>query len=167
MARTRTLPVGSSNSGFTLLELLVALTLLAIAATLIAPRLAGSTASARLRGAAVTLEQALRQARFEARTTHAARWLMLEPQRFAIGRGQAAVNWRPIGNVEIVGARVGGARVGAIRLAPSGASAPWAIELRTEGQTRVLWNDGVTAELRVAAARSLDEWSGPVLRSVP
>lgn len=157
MARMRTSRAGRSNSGFTLIELMVALLLLGLAATLVATRIGAGTAAARLRAAHVTLERALRLARHEARVKHAPRWLVFEvgAGRYAVTRNAEPLVWRSLGAVEVISVRIGSDPPAApqIRVGATGASPPWAIELRAGGQTLALWNDGVTDTLRTGAGR--------------
>ncbi len=160
MARMRISRVGRSNSGFTLIELMVALLLLGLAATLVATRIGAGTGAVRLRAARVTLEQALRLARHEARVKHAPRWLVFEvgTGRYAVMRNAEPPVWRSLGAVEITAVRIGSGSSAApqIKVGATGASPPWAIELRAGGQTLALWNDGVTDTLRTGTGPGRD-----------
>ncbi|MEQ1651647.1 MAG: GspH/FimT family pseudopilin [Hyphomicrobium sp.] len=60
----------SNDSGFTLLELTVSLALIALAVTVVAPRMTASRASMTLRAAAIDISSSLKTARAQARTSN-------------------------------------------------------------------------------------------------
>jgi general secretion pathway protein H len=91
MARTRMWRVGSDltlarggrarAAGFTLIEIIIVLTLAALLLALVPPRLSGALAAAEIRSAARELASALRYARSRAVTRHAEVLLTLDTER--------------------------------------------------------------------------------------
>jgi type II secretion system protein H len=157
-----------ARRAFTLIELLVVVTLLGLAAALVTLRLGGSTDQAQLRAATVEIEQALRLARHRARTRHQPVWLLFRPgtghYRIVLRPTQdvAHARWRTLDGVTITRIaacdlvdRVGSTGnaplsrdgVFALRVTPTGAMLPWALEIRAAAARRVLWTDGVTGRM--------------------
>lgn len=150
------------RSGFTLLELLIVVGLIGIAATTLALQLAGRTSAARLRAAELELEQTLRLAHQQARARHAPVRLEL---RLASGQYRLvlagdddqspALSWRAFDGVTIQRAAydaqpIAWQREGtfALRVMPNGASLPLAMILQAGDQQRTIWIDGVTGRVQ-------------------
>jgi type II secretory pathway pseudopilin PulG len=140
------------RASFTLLELLIAVLLIAIAATLVGVRLEGSTDSARLRAAAMEIQQSLKLARQESRTRHRAVDLV-----FSVGASRYRMTRAPddagtsrelhgtvIERVSIEGAAPASSDEFRIRMSVSGASLPFQLELRAGSQRRVFRFDGIS-----------------------
>jgi general secretion pathway protein H len=157
------------QSGFTLLELLVVVVLLGLAASTLGLRLNGTTARARLRAATVRIEQAQRLARHRATTRRQSVWLVFQPGsgRFRMAAGAQSDEersvWQTLDHVTVVRAALRDQPSGAssvesfvVRITPSGASLPWALELRSATARRVVWSDGVTGRVRHADDIGLD-----------
>lgn len=164
------------------MELLVVAVLVALSATIVTVHLGGATRSARLRSATVEIEQALRLARHRARTRHEPVWLEFQVGSgryrlvFAEHRGTADSVWRALAGVTVERASTGtaqqltlpGERL-AIRLTPTGATLPWALELRVRSARRVVWTDGVTGRLAHQDDVSLADfqWSPAAMSTWP
>lgn len=148
--------------GWTLLELLLVLTLLATAATLLGLRPERATRSAQLRGATTELEQALRSARLRAAAQHTSAWVVLAPgtnaYRLVLDGDPADARraWHTLGAVQI---RAAGwvtengvepiAHELAIRVSAAGVTLPWAAELEAGTVARVVYSDGLEHRLKV------------------
>ncbi len=148
------------RSAFTLVELLIVIVLVGLAASIVTVQMHGSTDRARLRAATLRIEQSLRLVRHRAMTHHEPVWLV-----FQLGRsrcrlafaeqpqGEPSV-WHTLDGVIIKRAAV--RRQGAssskqeeftIRITPTGASLPWALELWASSARRVVWTDGISGRL--------------------
>jgi len=162
------------RKAFTLLELMVVVVLVGLAATIVAVQLRGASDQARLRAAALTIGQNLRLARYRAMTRHAPTWLAFrigsDRMRlvFASNDEHASGAWHSLDGVTIARATLRGGRprtgaedAFAVRLTPSGASLPWALELRLGSHARVVWSDGVSGRLEVVEDTSLAEFTWP------
>lgn len=155
---------------FTLLELMVVVVLLGLAATIVTFGLAGTTEPARLRAATLELEQTLRLARYRAQTRHQVTGIVFQPgsARYRLQEVRAAdaddAPWRALDAVTIVaGLHPGGAvtRAGAefaVRLTPAGVGLPWALELQAGRLRRVIWSRGIGGELAVQDGIGLAEF---------
>jgi type II secretion system protein H len=150
----------ATNGAFTLVELLVVVVLVGIAASVVTLQLHGSTDRARLRAATIQLEQALRLARHRAMTRHETVWLVFEVgggrYRLVFARQEQDTTgvWHTLDSVSIKRAAVRGEAAPstrqdefAIRVTPTGASLPWALELWTRSARRVVWTDGISGRL--------------------
>ncbi|MDO9712290.1 GspH/FimT family pseudopilin [Paracraurococcus lichenis] len=129
---------GSAEAGFTLLEMIVVLAVLALVAGLFAMRGPPRSAALDLRAAAGTLVQDLRLARATAIARNASRRVLLDP---ADARWQAeggAPRALPPGTAMVVRAAATetGGRLAAIRFAPDGSSTGGWIEL-ADGRRRM------------------------------
>lgn len=137
---------------FTLVELLCVTLLIAVAATTVALHLSGTTETARLRGARLEIEQALRRARQFAKLRHRSAWLELDPS----GRVRAAMAeregitgvWVPLERLRMIEVAVAYEPAQnevptRIRVTASGVTLPWQAILRIGKQAQRLISDGV------------------------
>ncbi len=149
-----------ARPAFTLVELLVVVVLVGLAASVVTVQLRGSTDRARLRAATLRIEQTLRLARHRAMTHHESLWLVfrLDSDRYCLAfaeQGKDGSNaWHTLDNVSVRRAAVQGQEASAsgqeefaIRITPTGASLPWALELWTSSARRVVWTDGISGRL--------------------
>ncbi|MEW6252157.1 MAG: prepilin-type N-terminal cleavage/methylation domain-containing protein [Planctomycetota bacterium] len=140
--------------GLTLVELLVAVLLLGAAAGGVALGVRGTTDPARLRSATLELEQALRLGRQWTARRHAPAWVQMER---GTGRYRlvtdAAGAWHVLPEVSFTQAgplntEPASGPLCVLRIAPTGATLPWAAELRCGTRRRIVWSDGITGQLR-------------------
>ena len=145
----------------TLIELLVALVLIGMAATIVTINLQGSTDKARLRAATLEIEQTLRLARHTAQRHHQPVWLIFEPERsryrleFLEPTNAESSAWRALDGLRIQRvayaatepALAGSTNPFVVRITPSGVTLPWALELWGRDSRRVVWSDGVSPTL--------------------
>jgi Tfp pilus assembly protein FimT len=157
----------------TLVELLVVVALLGLAAAGVTMSQRGATDAARLRAATLEIEQTLRLARHLATTQRRPVWVCLRggsPAQRAPGAAAAppaGTLAKTLDGVTLAGATVRGAEhtesgnTLTIRVTPSGATLPWALELHAERAKRVVWTDGVTARVRWQDDLTLDRFHWP------
>lgn len=142
----------------TLIELLVVVTLVGVAAATVTVRLGSATDRARLRAATLQLEQAVRLARHRALTRRQPVWLELQmkPAGYRIRTSPAETPpWRWLEGVRLAATGPRSGRPAAsraadqftIRLTPSGAWLPWALEMQAGNARRVIWSDGAIARI--------------------
>ena len=143
--------------GFTLIEMLVVLGVLGLAAGLLALRGPPRSPAAEARVAAVEIAQALRLARARAIAADrpVAFLLDLETRAFRVGDGE----WRrlPPGPALLLTAVSGqtlGERLGAISFAPDGSSSGGRIELAVPGRRLQIGVDWLTGRVQVAASHA-------------
>lgn len=156
MVKTKTLPAGEPSvagpvgcRGFTLIELLVVLTLIAVIATLAAPRLDRVAPGVELRAAADALRADLRRARSLAIRDNRDAWVLIDVEQGVWGaNGGAAGGEAPRGSeMSIVVAmqeRLDDAR-GRVRFFPDGTSTGGSATLRRGDRAyrvEVDWFDG-------------------------
>jgi len=176
-------PAGRSSAApraFTLLELLVVVALLGLAAAALTVQLSGLTERARLRAAALDIEQTLRLARHQAAKTRQPVWL-----QFTRGTGRYRLvwagamaptpgGWRVLEHVTLAGAEVPGTSPAAaglrpvqrdetftLRLSPSGTTLPFALELHAGQLRRVVWTDGISGHLAYRDGVGLRQFDWP------
>lgn len=158
------------RAGFTLIELMVVVVILGIAAATVSLKLTGSTQRARLRSAAVKIEQVLRQARHQAVMRHEPVWIVVEPTRIAMQEPQRDHHgaWHGLdARVARAMHRDAAAVDPAVRrftlhLTPSGATLPWAMELNLGELRQSIWSDGVTGSVqRAEGGLNQIHWSRP------
>lgn len=153
---------------FTLVELLVVVVLVGLLATTVTVRLQGATDDARLRAAAVQIEQTLRAARHRARTFRETTWLLFQSgsprYRLIYGahRDVQEGGWQSLDGVTIArvaalsstpstddsNSSIANKDAFALRITPTGATLPWALEIHAGTSRCVLWTDGVSGRLR-------------------
>ncbi len=148
------------RAGFTLLELMVVVLLVGLAATLVGVRAAGATGATRLHSAAQLLQTGWQDAARLA--IHRRRPLLFEVNLDTSGyriRDDARANppWRALPGARPVQVRVAetesalSAGVARLRLTPSGTALPWALELVAGSQRQVRYCDGITGAWRPVA----------------
>lgn len=156
--------------GFTLLELLVVLVILGIVAAGVGVQARGTTSGVSLRAATLQIEQALRLARFRARTARVPVWLVFTrgPGKYRVDSGQQRGPWHALERVSIERGAMRGARgpagsenTFAVRITYTGASLPWALEIRSAEARRVVWTDGITGRIAFADGAGLDAFRWP------
>ena len=166
--------VNPMRVAFTLVELLVVVALLGLMATAILLRVDGVTDEARLNAATRMIQQTLRLARSQAMTRRRPAWIIfeLDGSRYGLAHsdGEAAKSTK-CQHTEGVKFKRGAYRQDSgpidsspkfkVRVMPTGASIPWAIELERGQQRRVLWTNGLTARLVSLDGMGLDafRWS--------
>lgn len=164
-------PQRTGQAAFTLVELLVVVTLVGLAAAGVTLSLRGTTEPACLRAATLQIEQTWRLARHRAATRHVPVWVQFQSGggRYRLvwseettGVGPA---WKTLDGVTIVRGTVLSSatpreREGllTLRITPSGASLPWALELSAGQARRVLWTDGATGRVAHHDDWTLDEF---------
>ena len=143
--------------GFTLIEVLVVLALIAAASALAAGVLTGGIAGLRLRSSATTIASQLRYTRAQALATGEAQRFVIDPRahRWTAPRGHHG-NLPPTLGVAFIGARETqpGVGQGAIVFFPDGASTGGRVQLTAK---RAAWNVDVawlTGEVKVARAEA-------------
>ncbi len=151
---------------FTLLELLIVVTLIGLLAGLATLSLTSRTDGARLRGAALQIEQTLRRGQFFARTRFTPIWLEFDvgsnrhrlrrtsPRMRGLAADPEEGAWKTLVGVTVGSVRYIDHRDGAsnrdhvrLRILPSGATLPWEIELRAGEQRRMYVTDGISGVL--------------------
>ncbi len=151
---------------FTLVEVLIATILIGLAATLLSASLLSATDTARLHGAQVDLESALRSARYWSRLHHAHTWLEIDRRgqrwRWVRTRANGAPNdWHILRGVQIERVALdatpqsdGRSAESAskdrliLRIGPSGVALPWRVELRAGARLLKLQHDGLSDSLQ-------------------
>jgi len=158
-------------AAFTLLELLVVLALIGLAASVVSVHLHGATDAARLRAATLQIEQTLHLARQRALMRHETVSLVFEigGARCRLVFGDQAENrdgaWHTAEGVTVRSAAFRGqgavsaeGEEFAVRLTPTGASLPWAVELWTHKMRRIAWTDGISGRLGCVDGIGLHEF---------
>jgi type II secretory pathway pseudopilin PulG len=166
----------------TLIELMVVLVLLGVAATVVTVELLGTTQGGRLHSATVQIEQVLRLARHQTARSHRPTWLKFERGSrryrvlFSSRTGSQPGNWHVLQGVVIAGGgfpKVPAAESAAdqpdqdhaftVRIGSGGSSLPFALELQAGAARRVLWTDGVTGQVRFRDGVHLGDfnWADP------
>ena len=147
--------------GFTLLELLVVVVLLGLAATVVSVALRGATSEARLRGATLRIEQALRLAQHAA-----ARRFTPVGLEFELGSGRYRVTqtdratWQALDGVRFAAAGYRGGneltRAGEVfaTRVRGDSGLPWELELVSEASHWRVAYGGGAAQLQVVAPRN-------------
>lgn len=147
------LPGSRSHRALTLVELLVVVLLLGVAASVVGVSWRGSTDAARLRAATIELEQAVRTVSRHARLHRqpATLALALGTGRYRLEWSTAAdPGWRTLRGVTLESPDSAAPPAGAvqrIRIGAAGAALPWKIALRAGQQRRVVVSDGIRARL--------------------
>jgi general secretion pathway protein H len=124
-ARAWRSPARRSSAGFTLLELLVCLVILAFVAALVPPMLARTAERSALRGAVSSLSAELRLARSGAIAANAVRGVVIDPDRRSFGPLARPDRHRLPDSASVVVRTAAAARVpagSAIRFFPNGSS---------------------------------------------
>ncbi|HYH17484.1 MAG TPA: GspH/FimT family pseudopilin [Azospirillum sp.] len=158
MARTPTSAFdrGGSDAGFTLLELLVALTLAGVLLALVPPALGRGSDAARLRGAATVMARTLALARSEAILTgrESAFVIDLDGRRFGLAGRAAEATFAPSVRVELtVAARAVRGRTAAIPFHPDGSAGGGEIRLSNAAGSAVLRVDWLTGRVETTGLR--------------
>jgi prepilin-type N-terminal cleavage/methylation domain-containing protein len=172
----------TQRRALTLIELMVVLVLLGLAATVVTVELQGTTQGGRLRSATVQIEQVLRLARHLTARSHRPTWLEFERGSgryrvlFGSRTGSQPGNWHLLQGVVIVGGgfpKAPGAESAAgqpghddaftIRIGSGGSTLPFALELQAGAARRLLWTDGVTGRVRFRDGVRLGDfnWADP------
>lgn len=152
------------SRAFTLLELMVVVVLLGLAAAIVTVRLDGMSNSSRLNGAALRIEQSLRLTCMRAQSGHEPAWMAFAvgSDRYRLGGAadQSAPQsrqgvWHAVGGVVIAAGQLGDQRAAPIRtgefvvqVTPSGATLPWALELSAGPSRCVAWTDGFSGRVQ-------------------
>jgi general secretion pathway protein H len=158
---------GWSSRGLTLVELLVVLALLGLAATSVALKLGPTTRAARLRSATLQIEQLLRLARHQAVATHQRVDVQFEcgGQRFRVVDGRQVGPWHVLDGVTVSGARLAERAMQpgllAVPVVPGGVVVPFALELQAGAALRVVWNTALPGRLQFQDDVKLAAWRPP------
>jgi prepilin-type N-terminal cleavage/methylation domain-containing protein len=148
--------VSSDEHAFSLLELLVAVTLLLLLAGLSTPALAPLFAGNALKKACEELETALREAQLRGMALRRVETVLVQPDHFSFRRGelwQSKTIPRPA-EVSVPG----GDYPAAVRFYPSGAASPLTLRVRADGECRL------TVSLRGRITNSCRKDAAPDVR---
>ncbi len=154
MPRAGATPCGlrASSQGFTLLEILVVMTIAAMLLALVPPLLSGAVPGARLKAAARDLVAGLRLARSRAITTNTVTELSLDPKtgEYRIS-GQVKPRHLPAGvQVQIQSNASGDAEASAVQFYPDGSSSGGRITLKGSGRAYSVEVDWLTGSVDLA-----------------
>ena len=159
------------RAGFTLIELAVVTVLIGLMAVTVSLATRGLYATPSLQAGQRVVQQAVAQARLQARARHrpTAVVLDLDARRCGVVLGGAEpAAWYDLGGATQVQAGYRGGRIQTtgrfgVRLTPTGASLPWAVELRRETARICIAVDGLTGRVTAWPDRTLSqvEWDAP------
>lgn len=145
---------GKSSQGFTLLELLVALAILAFALTLLPPFLSAGRSASELREATRNIVNGLRETRSKAiaGNRELVFTLNVEERSYRVGEAGSAQALAGTINLELLTAQseISGGGGGDIRFYPDGGSSGGEITVSRDGNTHLVTVDWLTGAVRLA-----------------
>jgi prepilin-type N-terminal cleavage/methylation domain-containing protein len=150
--------------GLTLVELLVVLVLVGLAASTVSVQLLGTTTEARLHAAQTRVDQAFRLARSQAALRHRPVWVCFElgGSRIGVSNNPESVPWQSLDSVTIVRGAFAEEPVSSsdllrVRVGPTGMTFPWAVELESSSARRTIWSDGGPGALHAGHGVQIEE----------